>query len=192
MGGGGGLLADTLDGGTGADTMFGGVGNDVYFVDNAGDKVIEQPNEGIDTVRTTVSYTLGVGVQIEVLAANSDAGLALTGNNSNNTLVGSAGNDTLNGGVGVDTLTGNGGVDRFVAAPAGGDQINDFEGAGLATGDVIDLSAVAFFSNIFDLAQAQSHMTDFAGGTTLFLDTGYVTILNVSKAQFVAADFIFS
>ena len=37
----GGAGNDTLDGGIGADTMTGGAGNDSYFVDNAGDRVIE-------------------------------------------------------------------------------------------------------------------------------------------------------
>src|SRR5262249_27153191 len=41
---------DVLDGGAGADTMAGGAGNDSYFVDNAGDAVVENPNEGTDTV----------------------------------------------------------------------------------------------------------------------------------------------
>lgn len=35
--------ANTLNGGQGADTMRGGLGNDTYYVDNAGDVVIEEP-----------------------------------------------------------------------------------------------------------------------------------------------------
>ena len=35
-----------LDGGAGADTMTGGVGNDTYFVDDAGDTVIENAGSG--------------------------------------------------------------------------------------------------------------------------------------------------
>src|SRR5205823_2999747 len=49
---------DTIDGGAGADSMVGSLGDDIYFVDNAGDVVVEQQNEGNDEVRTTVSYTL--------------------------------------------------------------------------------------------------------------------------------------
>src|SRR5262249_20592858 len=47
--GGGG--ADTLDGGAGVDTLTGGAGSDTYVVDNAGDIVAENANEGTDLVR---------------------------------------------------------------------------------------------------------------------------------------------
>ena len=45
-----------LNGEAGADTMIGGAGNDTYFVDNSGDAVFENANEGTDAVfrrRTT-------------------------------------------------------------------------------------------------------------------------------------------
>ena len=49
---------NTLDGGAGADTMTGGAGDDTYVVDDVGDVVVEGASDGIDTVRTSVSYTL--------------------------------------------------------------------------------------------------------------------------------------
>lgn len=52
-----------LDGVTGADTMIGGLGNDTYYVDNIGDKVIENANEGIDTAQSKISYTLGANIE---------------------------------------------------------------------------------------------------------------------------------
>jgi Ca2+-binding RTX toxin-like protein len=49
--------ANILDGKAGADTMYGGDGNDTYIVDNVGDQVIENANQGIDTVNASVTYT---------------------------------------------------------------------------------------------------------------------------------------
>jgi Ca2+-binding RTX toxin-like protein len=47
---------DTLDGGGGADRLVGGAGNDTYVVDHASDVVVELASEGIDLVRTVMSF----------------------------------------------------------------------------------------------------------------------------------------
>ena len=39
--------------------MTGGDGDDTYYIAQAGDQVIEQANQGNDTVRSTITYTLG-------------------------------------------------------------------------------------------------------------------------------------
>ena len=41
---------NVLKGGANADLMAGGAGNDAYFVDNVSDAVVENANDGIDTV----------------------------------------------------------------------------------------------------------------------------------------------
>src|SRR5262249_58021260 len=83
---------DTLDGGAGADTVSGGSGDDSYHVDNAGDQVIEAVGDGNDTVYASVDYALAAGQEIETLRAEGSGGLALTGNELDNTLIGSSGN----------------------------------------------------------------------------------------------------
>ncbi|MBB4040632.1 Ca2+-binding RTX toxin-like protein [Microvirga flocculans] len=111
---------NTLDGKAGADRLAGGRGNDTYIVDNARDRVTEKAGEGTDTVRASVSYTLGSQVENLVLLGAAVSGRgngldnAITGNALANALSGEAGNDTLEGGAGNDTLDGGTGADRLV------------------------------------------------------------------------------
>jgi Ca2+-binding RTX toxin-like protein len=103
---------DSLSGGLGADTMVGGAGNDTYTVEDAGDVVVELADEGVDTVRTTLStYTLGANV--ERLTGIATTGQILTGNGLANIISGGAGDDVLAGGDGNDTLNGGTGADRM-------------------------------------------------------------------------------
>ncbi|TBC13821.1 M10 family metallopeptidase [Rhizobium ruizarguesonis] len=102
---------DTLDGGTGIDKMSGGVGNDVYIVDNASDAVIENANEGTDTVRTTLSYTLSADV--ENLTYTGTARFFGDGNAAANVITGGTGSDWLDGKAGDDTLIGGAGDDTY-------------------------------------------------------------------------------
>jgi trimeric autotransporter adhesin len=111
---------DTLNGAAGADTMLGGTGNDTYIVDNAGDVVTENLNEGTDTVLASISYTLGANVENLTLTGTAISGTGnaldniMIGNGSNNILSGGAGNDTLNGGAGADTMSGGTGNDTYI------------------------------------------------------------------------------
>jgi Ca2+-binding RTX toxin-like protein len=113
----GGASEDTMIGGPGNDTMIGGPGNDNYYVDNVNDSVTESGGEGHDIVRTTVSYTLTPGADVEHLIPQIDDGLDplnLTGNETGNIVWGNAGNNILNGGDGKDTLWGHLGQDSFL------------------------------------------------------------------------------
>ncbi|RWP80809.1 family 16 glycosylhydrolase [Mesorhizobium sp.] len=124
--------ADVLQG-TGADTMTGYLGNDEYYVDNAGDKVVEASGQGQDRVWASVSYALSAGSSVEVLGTTRDAGttaINLTGNELAQTIQGNAGANVINGGGGADKLSGFGGNDAFVFKTALGagniDRVTDF------------------------------------------------------------------
>jgi Ca2+-binding RTX toxin-like protein len=127
--------SNLLDGRAGADTMIGGAGNDVYFVDNAGDVVVENLGEGNDAVFALVDYTLAANVETLVLQGN--ANLNGTGNALANSIFGNSGDNTLDGGGGADMLTGGAGNDTFVfrAGQANNDTVVDFIGSGAAVGD---------------------------------------------------------
>lgn len=152
-----------INGGASADQMAGHRGNDVYIVDNVGDIVVEQGDEGIDRVESSLSFVLGDNLELLSLsgANNINGGgnarsNTLAGNSGNNVLSGfdgndiiqgKVGNDILAGGSGADTLTGGTGADKFVfavladstLAVAGRDTIADFSHA---EGDLIDLAKV--------------------------------------------------
>jgi Ca2+-binding RTX toxin-like protein len=107
-----------IDGGLGADTMVGGAGHDVYYVDNINDVIVELANEGIDTVNTSIDYTLADNVEDGQMIGS--ANLNLTGNALENVLHGNDGNNILSGGLGADRMIGEGGDDIFIV-----DNVND-------------------------------------------------------------------
>ena len=103
--------SNLLNGGAGADLMMGGAGNDTYFVDNVGDTVSENANEGNDLVFSSVSFTLGANV--ENLILQGGAGLQGYGNALNNVINGNSGNDLFNGVGGIDLMVGGAGNDTI-------------------------------------------------------------------------------
>jgi Ca2+-binding RTX toxin-like protein len=103
---------NTLDGGAGADSMQGGAGDDTYFVDNVGDIVIENPDEGLDTVFSQVNFSLGASVENLLLTGAGD--LNGSGNALANRMQGNAGSNILDGGAGADVLLGGAGNDVYL------------------------------------------------------------------------------
>ena len=139
---------NVLNGGIGADSLIGGLGNDTYTVDNAGDVVTENLNEGTDKVNSSVTYTLSANV--ENLTLTGAAAINGTGNNLANTIIGNTaanqligglGNDTLDGGLGNNVLTGGAGNDSFKFTTSGHvDTVTDYNVAN----DTIKLENAVF------------------------------------------------
>jgi serralysin len=184
-----------LDGMTGADTMAGGAGNDTYYVDNAGDVIVENGtsvNE-IDTVFASLDWTLGNNLENLVLRGEDDlngTGNALnnilTGNTGNNTLNGGAGNDTLDGGAGTDTLIGGAGDDTYIidsltdtiieSAGEGRDAVRTFVSYTLA--DNIEDGVLLGTSGLSLTGNAQNNtLTGNAGNNTLDGGAGADTLI---------------
>ncbi|MGL5875135.1 MAG: Calx-beta domain-containing protein, partial [Xenococcaceae cyanobacterium] len=105
---------DTLTGGAGIDTLIGGAGDDAYLVDTTTDTITENTEEGIDTVSTSVTYTLGATSNLENLTLTGSTTINGTGNQIDNVIVGNSVNNTLSGGGGDDTLTGSAGIDTLI------------------------------------------------------------------------------
>ncbi|MGO4705996.1 hypothetical protein AB4072_09500 [Microvirga sp. 2MCAF38] len=127
----GGSGNDTLNGGNGSDVLVGGSGNDVYYINDAGDVIIETTDVsgGIDTAyilfdeaKGFTSYNLNdtVGVEYLIIDPNATVGGSVSGNNLANTIIGSAFNDTLDGGGvtngGQDYLAGGAGNDTYIVS----------------------------------------------------------------------------
>ncbi|ESK53636.1 beta strand repeat-containing protein [Acinetobacter tjernbergiae] len=128
---------DTLNGGLGADSMSGGTGDDVYIVDNVGDVIVEQLDEGTDLVLSNLTHTLSANVENLTLTGSANingTGNALAntiiGNTGNNILTGGLGNDLLNGGAGADVLIGGVGNDTYIIDNVG-DVVTEQIGQGL-------------------------------------------------------------
>lgn len=188
---------DVLNGMGGADDMNGGAGNDTYFVDNSGDIASENVDDGLaDVVMSSVTYTLGQGIDIAYLTGS--ARINLTGNEDENTLIGNAGAnvirggtvsaarvaDVLNGGLGNDTLSGGMGRDTFIfntklSSTANLDKITDFS----AVDDFIHLENTGVFTKLGSKLGTLSSSMFWASSTGKAHDTSDRIIYNTKTGE---------
>jgi Ca2+-binding RTX toxin-like protein len=120
--------ADTLLGGQGNNLLAGGAGSDLYIIDNAGDLIVENTNEGVDAVRSLVTYTLAANVETLVLLGGGN--LNGVGSSDNNILAGNSGNNMLDGAAGADIIAGGPGNDTYVVDNSG-DQVMELGNSGI-------------------------------------------------------------
>jgi Ca2+-binding RTX toxin-like protein len=164
--------------------------------------VSEVDSDGIDTVRSSVTYTLGDN--LERLFLTGADNIEGTGNNLDNTILGNgginvlrgeAGNDTINGADGDDTLIGGAGNDyltggagvntfRFYDSGEGIDIISDFK----AGTDKIQISANGF-DETMSLGRLDATAFIAGAGITSASDHAHRFIYNTSNgALFFDAD----
>jgi Ca2+-binding RTX toxin-like protein len=190
----GGAGNDRLIGGADGDLMIGGTGDDVYYVDHADDAVIEQSNQGSDSVRASVSVDHladnverlvltgtaainGAGNDLDNQVFGNDAANILDGGNGNDQLSGYAGQDLLVGGAGADRLDGGAGSDVLIGGAgndtfwfkqgdANGDTIADFNANGEWDGQHGDRVFLQGYGPDAALSQGANDTweIDYAGG----------------------------
>lgn len=186
----GGSGNDLLDGGTGNDTLIGGLGDDTYVVDSLGDVIQESPNQGIDTLESSISITSPLQANLENLRLTGSANLngvgnsannLITGNQGANYLMGNAGNDTLSGEGGNDTLEGGAGNDVYRFARGwGADTIVNFE-SGSNGFDVIEFAAGILPSDIRATRTGNNLVLSLVGTTDRITITNYFNSDGISS-----------
>ena len=171
----GNLGNDYLDGGTGADTMVGGVGDDIYIVDNRSDLALELPNEGKDTILSTVSIALPDYIENLDLRTTGEATGA--GNDLDNVIYGGFAASHLTGGLGNDSLYGRGNNEDHLEGGLGNDFLDGSQGIDLMEGGLGDDTYVVrdALDQIIENVQA--------GNDWVYATTSYVLSENVENIQ---------
>ncbi|MEQ1560556.1 MAG: calcium-binding protein [Methyloglobulus sp.] len=189
---------DILDGGAGKNTLNGGIGNDVYIVDSIDNAIVELKYQGIDTVKSSVNWSLqgtnlenlelvgaaavlGQGNQsANVLIGNTAANL-LSGETGNDTLIGGAGNDRLFGGDGNDLLQGDDGNDTL-NGESGNDTLDGGRGYDtLNGGDGIDSLSGGLGKDSLILADFSGDTVNGGGASDSLFITGQNQTLNLAQ-----------
>ncbi|PZQ45474.1 MAG: hypothetical protein DI556_22665 [Rhodovulum sulfidophilum] len=128
----------------------GGPGNDLYIITSPFDSIVEAANGGIDTVRSSIDYTLPTNVENLELRDAADYG---AGNTLNNVMSGHDISEVLDGKSGNDTLFGYDGFDQL-KGDTGNDWIDGGAGKDIMVGGAGN--DVFIVDDVYDVASEQS------------------------------------
>lgn len=199
------MIGSMISGGAGDDTIDvteaqnswaqGNMGNDTYIVgqSSTGTLLIEQVNEGIDTVKSSISFSLSNAETLDVqhvskpspntaesepetfeyLTLTGSANINGYGNNLNNYVFGNSGNNLLEGRDGHDYIISYGGNDTLVGGN-GNDTL--MASSNLSAGATLSLSGTI-------------EMTGDAGNDTFWMVRGYVGNHATGANQLSVTDF---
>ena len=141
---------DTLDGAGGIDTLVGGLGDDLYIVDTTTDTISEAALSGIDTIQSSVTFSLAALANVENLILTGATAIIGTGNAANNVITGNSGNNLLDGAGGNDTLIGGAGNDTYIVDTTT-DIISEAAGSGIDTVQSSVTFSLAALANVENL-----------------------------------------
>lgn len=208
-----------ISGASNAQTIWDGSGNDTIDGSRLNTDSMIDLNEGLTHYShigsSFVWAAFGANIENAIGGNGNDAidgnalNNVLTGNGGNDSIFGETGNDTLNGGLGNDilnggagndflvggggndTMVGGAGVDTFYfEAASAQDTIQQFEGAGVAGGDIIRLAGLNMDAgNFASLARLIDAITYAGGNTVIHLGGSNDITLVGSTAHLVAGDF---
>ena len=164
----------------------------------------ENANEGIDTVQSTITYTLGSN--LENLTLTGTTAINGTGNTLDNVLTGNSAANVLTGNAGNDTLIGGTGNDVYRFGPGGGQDTLSENDATAGNSDLVDVSSdrlhlVFSYSgtNLLmklhgtsDSLTVQSWQNGTANQTEVFRAQDGSTLLNTQVNQLIQAMATFS
>lgn len=194
----GNALDNVLTGNSAINQLTGGAGNDTYVV-GTGDVVNENANEGIDTVISSITWTLATAANVENLTLTGTSAINGTGNALANLIIGNDGDNLIDGGTGIDTMQGGLGNDIYTvdnssdvvieAAGAGTDVVNasvnyvlsaNVENITLTGSSAINATGNAL-DNVLTGNSGVNVLTGGAGNDTYVVSAGDTVVENTNE-----------
>jgi Ca2+-binding RTX toxin-like protein len=166
---------DILISKNGNDFLVGGESDDIYIVDTTLDTIIEFANEGIDIVKSNVTFSLVEVNNVENLTLTGTSNTNGTGNSLDNVITGNTGKNTLDGKSGIDTLIGGKGDDTYIVDTTT-DTITELAGEGT---DLVESSVTFTLEPLVNVENLTLTLVNDIDGTGNSLDNNIIG--NVGK-----------